>query len=91
MPKAIGIFAKAMFQAIEKSEAMQAAAAMYIKEEYAIEDDEKLSLEGLEWDKLISKLETARLEGREEEFEAELAQLIMPLLQQVINPPQEPQ
>lgn len=82
----LGIFARAMFEAIEKSEAMQAAAAIYIKEEFAVEDDPKLKLEGLEWEDFITRLETARLEGREEEFEAELAQLIIPLIQQVINP-----
>ncbi len=86
MGRPLGVFAKAMFLAIEKSGAMQAAAAMYIKEEFSVEDDPKLKLEGLEWEDFITQLETARLEGREEEFEAELAQLIMPLIQQAINP-----
>ena len=88
MGRPLGIFARAMFEAIEKSEAMQAAAAIYIKEEFSVEDDPKLELEGLEWESFITQLETARLEGREEEFEAELAKLITPLIQQVLNPPE---
>lgn len=87
MVKPIGQFAQAMFLAIEKATAMEADAALYIKSQFAVEDE--LTLENLTWDKLLKEIASARAEGRYEELQGRLAELITPALEQAFA--QEPQ
>lgn len=91
MPKrAIGMFAKATLDSINRAEAMQTMAVLFTKAQFATEDDEELKLEELTWESFTKKLESAESSDNKEAFEERIRALLLPAIQQVFTPqPQE--
>lgn len=85
--KGKGDFSRLSFTAAELADTYQGMALDYIKEMFATDDD-GLSLENLTFDDFMKRFLEANENGTRDEFEADLAKLVGPLLDQVFAPPQ---
>lgn len=82
---ATGMYSKAMFDGIQRAEAMQAEAVLYIMEQFSVEDPDEIKLEELTLERLVTMLDRADKAGTRGELEAKLAELFMPAVQQILT------
>jgi len=87
-----GFLARQMLDTIEQAELMQGKAVAMIADQYAAERHEELSMENLTWDKFMKELADAETNGTLEQFnDTVIRNLLTPVIQQVMAPPQEGQ
>ena len=82
--KAIGPWARMNMEVIKKAEAMQALALQTLEDAYRTESDD-LTLDNLSWENFSRKLDKAMSDGTMDEFETQIAALLMPVVEQVMN------
>lgn len=87
--RALGRFSKGTVESLKRAEAMQAEAVLFIKEEFSTEDDPKLELEGLSWDRFIRDLESAEKNDTKEEFDRVVADMLRQAIPLVFQPEQQ--
>ncbi len=87
--KGLGLYSTATIESLRRAEGFQAQAVMYIKQQFAVEDDEELKLEGLTWDKFIRQLESSDKNGTSDEFERQIADLLGPVVEAVMQQSRE--
>lgn len=80
----MGIFSKAHLESEELFTQFQAQALLYIKEQFSVEDD-KFILEGATWDQFFKAREKAEKEGTLDDFDRQLAEQLMPAMQQLMQ------
>ena len=92
MPKraAKGIWAKNDVKVEARAAYLQGQAVARIKADFHSED-ESLKLEGLAWKEFIRNRDNAYNEGRQDEFDESVAELLTPLIEQLISTWQQPQ
>lgn len=89
--KYIGAFARLSADAIKRADYLQLAATSRIGQDYEIEDiEDDPAPEGWTWEEFMSAAEKATAEGRGEEFDIMLAQILGPMIDQVMAQGQEP-
>lgn len=86
--KGKGDFSRLSLQAAELADVYQGLALDHIRETFATEDD-SLSLDDLSFEDFVTRFIEANENGTRDEFEAELAGLIGPILDQVFAPPEQ--
>ena len=82
--KGIGKFAKGHLEALRLAEAYMGLTTLYIKREFAMENDE-ITLEELTLERYIEELMTAEEGGTRAEFDEKLAGLLGPIIQQALS------
>lgn len=82
--KAIGPWARMNVEAIKRGEALQALALQALEDAYRTESDD-LTLDNLTWENFSRKLDKSMSDGTMDEFEAQIAALLMPIVEQVMN------
>ena len=87
--KGKGDFSRLSLQATELADVYQGLSLDYIREQFATEDD-SMTLDGLTFEDFVARFLEANENGTRDEFEAELAGLIGPILDQVFMPPEQP-
>ena len=80
-----GRFAAMHFEAIRRALAMQARATQEIEHLYSYEED--FSPTDMTWERFVRQLERHRAAGTVDEFDAQLAEMITPLIQEMFNGP----
>ena len=83
MGKPVGRYAKADAEALLRGEALQLMALLEIERQFKVEDDQ-LKLEEATYDEFMKAWDDAKEHGRDEEFQAQAAQYLMPAIQQVM-------
>jgi len=86
----IGAMARLSADAIKRADYLMLGATERIGQDYAIKDiDDDPAPEGWTWEQFISSAEKATAEGKGAEFDMMLAQILGPMIDQVMNPPTE--
>lgn len=81
-----GDFSRASIKAIEYAEALQSLAVDHIKKTFGAEDT-RPNLNDLTMEQFVKALIEAEVAGTREEFEAHLAEQLLPLLDQIFGAP----
>lgn len=89
VPKATGLFSRALMDSIKRAEVLQANAVLAIKEGYGVIDDPKLEIENLTWEKFNEVLDRADKNGTRDQLEEELRQMVANALVQITTQPQQ--
>lgn len=80
--------AHATMQSIKLAEALQGLSVALLSEDFAAEDSPATEDSILTWETFVSELTSAHQNGTIDEFNRKAAQLLMPVIQQVMAPPQ---
>jgi hypothetical protein len=88
---AIGRYAKGQMEGLKMAEALQAIAVAAIKEDFAAEDEEEITLERLEFKSYITELQAAVSNDTVQEFEEKYRRLLIPILSQAMQQAQQAQ
>lgn len=86
--KGKGDFSRISLEATALADTYQGLALDYIREMFATEDD-SLSLDELTFEDFVARFLEANENGTRDDFEAQLAGLVGPLLDQVFAPPEQ--
>lgn len=86
--KGKGDFSRLSLEATALADAYQGLALDSIRESFATEDD-SMSLDGLSLEDFVARFIEANENGTRDEFEAQLAALVSPILDQVFAPPEQ--
>ena len=87
MKKAYGSWSSLGMLAIEQADYLQQVAVAHIQDTFKTETDE-VDLRTMTYGDFIKALAVADKNGTREEFESRLATQLMPIIQQVMAPPQ---
>lgn len=79
-----GLYSQAMMRSIKMADAMQARAVLGIKEGFATREERMVELDNLTYEQFMKILNAADRNGRREELEQELAQIMMGAMQMII-------
>lgn len=85
--KAKGNYARMNMEVIRRAEMLQARAVDYIDEQFRA--DETLPPNPLRFDDFVKMLEEADRTGTREELEAQLAEILLPIIEQALAQPQQ--
>ena len=85
MPNAYGPMAEAMFSAIRRAEQLQALTMEKINSQYSVPDKPK-DLFNMKFEDFIKEMDDAYTNGKVDQLNAKYAQVLMPFVQQVMNP-----
>jgi hypothetical protein len=86
---AYGPMAEAMFTAIRRAEQLQALTMETINAQYSVPDKPK-DLFDMKFEEFIKEIDDAYSNGTIDELNARYAQFLLPFIQQVVNPQQQP-
>lgn len=84
VPKPLGIFAKAHLETEALFSELQAESMLYIQEAFSMEQD-SFKLEGASWEEFFQRKAQAEKDGKLDEFDAQLMQELLPLIQSMIE------
>ncbi len=85
-----GPMAEAMFTAIRRAEQTQAATLEYLHAQYAVSDKPKDFYE-MTFSDFIKEMDAAYIDGTIDQLNTKYAQVLLPLIQQIVQPQQQPQ
>jgi hypothetical protein len=87
--KPYGRFAHATLQSIQLAEALQGLSVAMISEEFAAENTASTKESILNWETFVSELTAAHQNGTIQDFNQKASQILLPVIQQILAPPQE--
>lgn len=79
-----GLYSQAMMQAIKMADGMQARAVLGIKKGFATREERMVEIDNLTYEQFMKILNAADRNGRREELEAELSQIMLGAMQTII-------
>ena len=82
--KPLGIFSRAHLETEELFSQFQAMTLLYIKEQFALEDD-SFKLEGATWEEFFKERERAEKEGTLDQFDKMVLESVMPSIQAIMQ------
>ena len=82
--KPLGIFSRAHLETEELFSQFQAMTLLYIKEQFALEDD-SFKLEGATWEEFFKERERAEKEGTLDQFDKMVLESVMPSIQSIMQ------
>ena len=89
--KPFGRMAYATLQSIQLAEALQGLSVALISEDFAAENSADTKDSILSWENFVSELTAAHENGTIDQFNRKAADILMPIVQQVLVPPQPQQ